>query len=463
MTIARNVLILVIAAELIAASLLIVRRLSRTDPPAVSLQRLDPLTASELEDLRDQARDGTGLDWRTLAEAYLGNGYYVAAEQCFRQVTESHPRDVQSRYGRGFCLERIGHTSQASQVLQQTAVVADPELARTCWYQVGRCYLREENAEGAEKAFRKIIDFPPAAYQVAKLLIRSDRSEEAVGLLDEHLKGSPRSLKLIQLRRHAAEALGNQEQARELADRELRAEYQLILEYNQNFISIFASRLGLSRLLSKAMQLRTEGTLQQRKRALDAALRIILPNNLWQYRSVLLAAAHVELGLGDIEASERLADLIEQNTQSGTDILDLRALIAESRGNHDAAYEFWSQAAELKPTSGFYQMLAESQADIDDAARRKYAALAAMYDGISAWRNDDMDAAMQLLAQARGVLTRNPTYHFYVGETNRVVGKIDDALAAYEACLQVNPDHGRCLERRQQLLESRAADSSELP
>ncbi|MEO2019085.1 MAG: tetratricopeptide repeat protein, partial [Fuerstiella sp.] len=250
MKIIRSILLAVIAVEAAMSCYFVVGRLSRANPPSIDSRRLDPVTAADLQRIRKRAADGVSRDWRELAEAYLGNGYYVAAEQCFRHAADLVPEDRQAQYGRGFCLERIGRTKEAIEVLSETAASAAPELARTCWYQIGRCFLREEKAQEAETAFRKISDFQPAAYQLAKLFIRLDRANEAIPVLEQLLAVMPNSLKLLQLRRHAAEALGDKALVTELRDREDRAEYQLVLEYGQSFISMFAARYGLSKILS---------------------------------------------------------------------------------------------------------------------------------------------------------------------------------------------------------------------
>lgn len=451
----RNILILIILAETVWAGAVCFERLSRAAPPVVDLSRLDPLTAAELEQLRLQVRDGSGVsqEWRTLAESYLGNGYYVAAEQCFRKAVELESDDVQARYGRGFCLERIGRTRSAIDVFASTIEHAEPELAKTCWYQIGRCYLREENAELAERAFRKTPEFAPAAYQLAKLLIRSGRADESIPILSDELSRFPNSLKLLQLRMRAAEALADAEGARLFRDREDRGEYQLILEYGQNFISLFANRLGLPALLSRAMQAKESGSLQARQDALAEPLSIVRANELWQYRSVWIAAAHVELGLGNLNAASELIDEIAQGADNSPDVIEFRALFAEAAGDDESAHELWKRLATMQPSAHLYRQLSVSRANIDEKTRARYRALADLCGAIDAYRINDGDGARTLLKSGASVLSGYDRYLFYVGEIDRVFGSIRDALDAYEQCLDVNPGHGRAQERYHELLQ----------
>lgn len=444
----RRILVFGLMIEVVVAAYFVSVRVSRPAPPDIDISRLDPLTAADLDVLRHNVADaGKARDWRELAEACLGNGYYIAAEQCFRQSFEMNPGDLQSEYGRGFCLERIGRTKAAIPILMKTAKTANSELARTCWYQIGRCFLRQEDHREAEKSFRRIVGFPPAAYQLAKILIRTDRAAEAQTIVREQLAGTPNSLKFIQLNMHAAEVLDDTDLVARMRDREDRAEYQLILEYNQNFISMFAGRYGLSRLLSTAIRLKTEGTLNDRQAVLQKALKIIRANGLWQYRSVLLAAAHVELGLGNFEATKSLIEEIEQYTQTGTDVLDLQALLAEAEGDHDVAAKVWQRAVKQKPTPEIYLALFESKASMDESTRQGYKANAEFRQAIDALRINNIEKAMALLNTASEALSESDLLFYYLGECHRILGETDKAREAYLSCLKLNPDFGRCLLR----------------
>lgn len=447
----RTLLIAIVLMELIVAGSAIVSRARRPAPPQIDTRRLDPLTIVDINELTARASETNHpRDWKELAEALLGNGYYMAAEQCFRQSAELDPAYVHSLYGRGFCLERMGFTSDAVAVLRQVARNADPDLTRTCWYQIGRCYLRQEDPMRAEKAFRRITDFPPAAYQLAKLLLRENRADEAREIVEAPLSQAPNSLKFLQLRMRIAEALGETELAEELHDREDRAQYQVILEYNQSFISMFARRYGLAKVLSRAMRLRSEGTLFDRHTVLQKALKVIRSNQLWQYRSVLLAAAHVELGMGNLKAAASLADEIEQFTQTGPDVRELRAMIAETEGRPERAAELWQKVAHARPSPDAYDALANSPS-LSGERRQRFAALASLRRGIESYRSNNLREAVQHFESIGETLSDVAAFHFYVGECHRLEGDVRAAKLSYQQCLQLNPDHGRSLRRLRSL------------
>lgn len=443
----RNLLILVIAVEFIVGGYFVASRAERTATPVVNASRLDPLTREDLNKLVAEADKGDSGDWRALAEFLLGNGYYTAAEQCFHHASQWNPNDLQAEYGRGFCHERIGNTSVAITMLSRTADRADPQLATTCWYQIGRCYLREEKTEEAEAAFRRIPDFTPAAYQLAKLLIRVDRADEAVPIIEQQLNRTPNSLKLIQLRMHAAESMGDSELVRTLRDREERAEYQLVLEYNQSFISMFAARYGLARLLSSAMRLKTDGSLADRRAALAKPVKVIREHALWQYRSVLIAAAHVEAGFDNTSQARRLINEIAEHTQTGPDLLDLRALVAEAEGDPQAAVGLWKRAIAMKPSPEFFESIYQSAAPIPDSDRETILAQKHLWLAIANYRVNELDEASRHLEFVGMTLHEDPLYHFYRAETQRIAGELTAAATSYERCLQYAPGHGRARAR----------------
>lgn len=320
---------LVVAVELILGAFWAIPRLNRPAPVLPDLDSVDPITAKELGELRDRARDGDAGDWRTLAEALLGSGFYAHAEQCFHRAAELDPNDGRSVYGRGFCLERVGRTHESTDVLQQAIALADDDLKQTCRYEIGRNALREEDPRRAEAAFRRLDTFGPARYQLAKLLMRTGRAEEAIAILDHELATAPNSLKFLQLRGWAAQAVGRTEEAARFADRAERAEYQLALEYNSTFIGLFAAQHGFGKLLADCSALQHTGSADQQAHAYGKVLKIIRDNQLWQFDSVFIDAAEVELQRNRPQDALRLLDEREEHGYQSARSLRLRGAALE--------------------------------------------------------------------------------------------------------------------------------------
>ncbi len=452
MTVIRNILLLSIVVELAGSGYALIDRISRIAPPEIDSRRLDIATAKAFVAIRKNAVNGGLAGWRQLAEAYLGIGHYLEAEQCFRHASQLAPADIQAEYGMGFCLERMGQTTAAIKTFTHVAQRADKQLRNTCMYQIGRCFLREENPEEAEATFRLISDQPGAAYQLAKLLIRSNRADEATEFIDRQLAVLPNSLKFLQLKQRAAILRGDSELASELRDQEDRAEYKLVLEYGQSFISMFAVRYGLSRILSRAMQLRNNGSLRQRKFALDEALRIIRTDELWQYRSVYIAAANVELSLGNIDTVRTLIAEIKANTHDGIDLRDLEAMVAVADGDDESAYQIWQLAASMSPSAFLYQRLAETRHNIDEELRQTYRGQQLLYTGMDALRDNRLHESQALLEDSVRFLPGSDAAFFNIGEAYRIQGHVNKAKVAFEECLRINPHHWRAMAQLEKLI-----------
>lgn len=444
----RKTLFMVLICEVTAGFCFVgYRATQQPAPPTPDLQKLDPLTAETLVNLQKAADGGGAPEWRELAEAYLGNGYYAEAEYCFRHAWKLNSSDLQALYGQGFCLERVGKTAEAIGILEQVAVTAPAQLRTTCWYQIGRCFLRQEDSENAAAAFRRIPEFPPAAYQLARLLSRSEHPAEAIPILERQLEQLPNSLKLIQLRRYVAEAMDDSELAAQLQDREERAEYQLSLEYGQSFITMFAGRYGIQRLLSKAVEFKSSGTLEQRKAVFDEVLGIIRDNQLWQYRPVFLAAAHVEFGLGNLEEVEKLIAEIRRHSQDGADLLELEGMVLAKYGRVDDAVSVWKRAVAMSPTISVINEILKSESVSEDEARG-FRAAAKMITALDTFRSNRPEDARPDLEEAVQLDPSQAGAWYYLGEIERLAGAIDKAAVAYSKCLELDPTHGRARRRQ---------------
>lgn len=435
----------VIVIEVLVGGTLVWRSLREIHPPQADLSRLDAETAEALRALQGKCRNGTSEDWRELAEGYLGNGYYSEAEQCFRRAVELNPEDLRAAYGRGFCLERIGQTSAAIPVLMGVAKVADADLAWTCWYQVGRCYLREENVSAAEAAFREIPEFSPAVYQLSKLLVRTDRVEEAVPMIENQLRQAPNEVKFLQLKGKAATALGDQHTAAEMRDREDRAEYLLETEYGLRFIGMMNAKLGLGARLSRALQMKESGSIEQQSAALFGALKLIRENQFWNYRSVLVAMAEVKLASNRLAEVHQLIDEIRKNSQDGPDLLDLEGQAFYAAGRTTEAIAVWKRSLAMKPTAELFHQLAA--AENDPKLKIRYQAGELFIRGTSQFRLNRVETALPWLQEAASLRPDDQWIQFYLGEAHRVLENPQEAMSAYRKCLEINADHSRAIDR----------------
>lgn len=444
----RNLLLcLLIAAEIIGGSIYLFRKESEPSPPLPDLGKLDEETRQALLELRKKVTDGTSSGWRNLGEGFLGSGYYAAAESCFQKAVRLNPEDLRSAYNLGFTLERTGYTERAIPVLSRIAESpdADAELVWTCWYQVGRCFLRQEDVASAERAFRKIPEFAPAVYQICKLLLREGRFEEAIPLVQEQMDAYPNDVKFLQLLYRAARDRGDEALALELRDREDRSEYLVELEYGLKFLGSMNARFGLGSRLGRAMALKDAGTPEEQSAALLGALSIIRENQFWNYRSVYLALAELYVETGRPEKAIEIIEETRKFSQDGPELLLLegRAFLAVQRA--DEAVTVLKRAMRMKPSVEVIDLLlplVSDSADNRDLRGEKLFRL-----GFSEYSRNNISDALAYLEAAVELSPQNVKYLYYLADCKRLSGQIQEAGTMFAECLKLSPDHGRAGSR----------------
>ncbi|MBD3675734.1 MAG: tetratricopeptide repeat protein [Planctomycetaceae bacterium] len=430
------------------------QRANRVEPPSVALSELDLDTARELQKLQQDTEFGSAENWKHLAEAYLGEGYFPQAEQTFQQAISLNPADEQALYGQAFCLERMGRMERALSIFEQLVDSQDSQLAQTCWYQIGRNRLRLEDPEGAEQAFREIADFPPAAYQLAKLLIRTGHTEEGTAIVEKQLDELPNSLKFKQLLAYAAETSGDRELAWQRRLDVQRAEYQLTLEYGMSYISLFRGKLGLQKQLAACLQLKNSGTLSERADCLDRALAMIEEHDLLNYQSVYVAAAQVALGEGRLEEAFDLLETLHQQEYRTPEVLELEGDIYQQMGDPERARALWLEAVGLVPTSERHEKLAQSFEESGQSeVAHLHEGLALFYRGTNAYRENRLEAAQSLLSKSTQYYPDYTETWYYLGLVKAEQGSLEDARDAWKRCLTLNPEHGRAWEMLEHLKE----------
>jgi len=442
----QKVLLAVLVLEIAVGGTISWRLTQRIEPPAPNLDRLDEETAAAIESLREKASDGKPTAWRALAETFLGTGFYAAAEECFRRAHEMNPEDLQAAYGLGFCLERTGKTSEAVTVLTSIAEspACDADLSWTCWYQIGRCHLRQENPVAAESAFLKIPEFAPAAYQLSKLLTRLNRADEALPYIEAQLENSPNDIKFLQIRGKAATALGDVVKAAEMRDREDRAEYIVEMEYGLRFLGPLGAKYGLGSRLSRALTLKSEGSPRQQSAALAAALEIIREKQFWNYRSVFIAMAELEVETGQIDAARSLIGEVRQFSQDGPELLELEGKCFLLEGREGDALSVWQRALKMKPSIELLQELAKlSESETD---QNRYRAEQFFRTGLAEFSRNRVEASLPWFEKSTDLDPTNSAVFFYRGDAHRLLGNHSKAQADLAQCLKLKPNHGRAIE-----------------
>lgn len=443
-----RLLVLLLVAEVVGSAWLLGSRWLSPIPPAPDLTGLDDLTKSEVALLSRRAATGRAADWAQLGESYLAIGFFPAAEQCFRRSVELEPHSDQTLYELGFSLERMGRLPEAVSVLERAARSADAELAATCRYQIGRCWLRQERPRDAEAVFRQSIEYPASRYQLAKLLVRDGRPAEAMPLIDAGLREIPGEMKLLQLKAQACGLLGRTAEADLLRDEVERSKAQLKLEYSLSFTGIFRARLGIGRMLAQEAQAEKTGDREQQHVATQAALRLIRQSELWYFTKPFGNAARQALEQGQPERALVLLDEVESHNETTPEMLEVRGDALVLLGRNDEAWRVWQRASGMIPSPALHLKLAEMErihANADGPKRHQSAA--AELRGVAAYRDNNLDAAAAELQRAVELRPENVRAWYYLGEVHRVRGQLAAARAAYERCLSLDGHHHRAQAR----------------
>ncbi|HUG90720.1 MAG TPA: tetratricopeptide repeat protein, partial [Planctomycetaceae bacterium] len=365
------------------------------------------------------------------------------AEQCFRIACGLEPQDQESVYGLGFCLERLGQMKEAIAVLHQAAGLSDDELSHTCVYQIGRCFLRLEQPAEAEAAFRQIAGMPAAAYQLAKLLIHTDRAAEAVPLLDEQLVREPASHKFLQLRARAAELLGDEPVARRCRDLEKRTPAGVTLEYGVSFITMYRSQYGLDRQLVECTRNKNEGRPMAFAGCLERALATIRAEGLVQFDTVYVAAAQSALALQDPDGALAILDEVRGFEYETFGTLELQGDALWLKRDREGARRFWDRSLLLLPETRTHEKLAMAWDEQDPPTAAAHRAAAQQLTGMRACHDGQIDQAHAAFLDAVELSPQSARNWYYLGETYRLRGDARQAKVAYARCLELDPDYER--------------------
>lgn len=242
-------LVVLLIIESVVCGYLVTNKYFRVVPAVPQFHMDDPLVSRILEKLAKKTHTGTDRDWQHLAEALIGHGFYNYAEFNYQQALKRNPDNVESLFGLAFCLDKTGRMEQSTEQYRQFLKTEQrkPEnqkLRFYAMYAIGKNYLRMEKTTEAEQEFRKNIVFVPAAYQLAKLLIRADRAEEAIPIIEKNLEEIPFSLEFHYLNYLAMQKLSRPDDSKAAAEMIEKSAYLVSLNFNNDYIDPFYLKYG---------------------------------------------------------------------------------------------------------------------------------------------------------------------------------------------------------------------------
>lgn len=451
-----GLLSIVIAGELVVASIILGwwtdsgASFPSALVPRPDLTFLDAVSAQEVRFLQEQAMSDDADDWRALAEIYVLYGLFAEAERCCQRAASRDPEAFWTYLWWGTALYRLGETNESTQKFRIGIRYAEGSLADVCRYCIGLNLLREERQGDAETEFRAAPGYAPADYELAKLLVRSNREKAAVPILDRLIKDHPETEKYWQLRARAARQLGDFTASAEFQDRADRATQVLSSDELTGFLELQIGRHGLDIRLQECRDLLSTGAVA----AAAGQLQEILEIEWRQEAADLLADAHLHLG----DADQALRILNQAVARSGGTPERLVGLgdVYHRLDDDERAEQFWRRAARLQLNRPAHERLAEfCRQNGNHQESAQHQALALMAGGIAAERAHELDSAAELLQQAVAVWPELSHAWYHLGECRRLLDQQDSAALAYRRCLSLDPYHGRAMRSLDRLSASR--------
>jgi len=437
--------LLVIAIELLAGISALVFKSAPPQVPEVNLSRLPDSTAAAIQQLQRQAETGTAAAWQELGEAYLAYGYFPAAEASLRYAVTLAPQSFSTVYAHAYSLDRLCRLPEAEAQLTAAAMLTGGRPEGNCWYHIGLSHLRREDAEQAERGFRRARDYPPAVHARARLMIRNGQSAGALPLLESLRTELPLDIQTEMLAVQASREQGELIALVQAAERAERSQQRLSLSDHWEYLQPIRNRYGMMARFARSMSLMSEGKGGQ---AAD------------EYRA-LLDSEGPEYTDGMFEQGARLLLLAGQSDQALTILTRFQSRLSLSPGARhllgdalanrhriDEAIAQWESGNRLRPDDLVYQSLATVHRQQGEGGRADTElGLAALYGGVAAYRANSLSTAREELAKASRIFPKDPRPWFYLAEIELASLQIEKACALYQCCLEIDPNHGRAAER----------------
>lgn len=438
----------VVYVELVCAAMFLGARAWRVAPLLPNEQLTDPLIMPDLQRFADDADRGIHGAWTNLGNGLLGKGFYAHAELAFREALRHDQPAFPAQFGLAFSLDRMGRLAESSKEYEKVLDMPADSMTRSiALYALGRNALRGEHQEEAISWFRNNPRFTAAAYQLAKMLVRSGRPDEALPIVDGVLKVSPYALEFQFLRFRALAAMGRERDAFTAASMVERSADRVSVNFNVDFLAPLDQLAGISRLSGQHTKLAEDGDWVPFKQQLRAVKDEIGDQPLFATARIdeqLLRSAVINHDWS--VAEELIKSLRQQGFENGW-IIEAEGDLWQHQGDPQRAAEAWRRALLLAPKQSLHRKLAEHYRDAQAEARDYHLGQLSLLEGIARYRNNDLSAALEPLALAAELLPENPSPWFYSGEMHFHLGHTQQAIEAYQKCLKIRPSHSRALAK----------------
>ncbi|MFI4876055.1 MAG: hypothetical protein ACIALR_11975, partial [Blastopirellula sp. JB062] len=294
--------------------------------------------------------------------------------------------------------------------------------------------------------------YPPADYQLTKLLIRSDRAEEALPLIEQYLEKLPLSLEFQFLRMRAAQAL-NQPESAFAAEAMLERSAPLVsLNFSTDYIAPLERSFGVSAQVQELSDLSRGEDYAEIEKRCDAIESVLEGRAVYAASIIDLLRVDVAVRARQPERALQIcAKLRGEGRESGL-MLELEGdAYALLDANDRRAAERWLRALRVAPHAGLHRKLADYYSERDSSQRDSHLGRAALLDGIAAYRGNQLPAAAEFFREATQLTPQDPEPWFYWGEVNFFQEEREKAAQNYRECLKRDSGHVRAAAKLQKI------------
>jgi len=420
-----------------------------TDHPLFALEfsRVDSISQTHLTELlqatKENSRDGSA--WQQLADGLLVHGYLAEAIAAYELAENFGAGTGERAFWHAVALHQMGKlknsTSQFELALQHPIPT---NLKNFAWYGIGRNALRAEDANQAETSFRNALPLEPAQFELARLLLKQDRTQEAELFLRELLERQPEAHRVLQLLARAVERQERTAEALDLRDRSDRgrdvypsdALIYLLREKAKQFGSKYVDSLAAK---SSAQQ-RWKEAISLRQTMLDA-----------QWDPVVAFALILDLQRdGQLETARSVAETMLQREGPSPAICGVLADLSEKLGAPEQALAYRLQSHDLQASWQVLEKLADSNM-LPNEQRESFRLQMLVRKGFARLQQRDIASSQDLFDRAIELDTNSASAWYGRGEALRLQGQFDDARLAFETALQIDGTDGHAAQRLQQL------------
>jgi len=413
-------------------------------PPPPAAGMVDAETARDFQRLWVLANSPGPGDLLALGQAYAVYGIFPEADQCLEQTIALRPESADNWFWSGLVLNRLGQTTRSTERLLEAARL-DPDRVDECRYIVARNHLRDDSLAKAEAELRQIgSDHLTGQYLLAYLLVHTERSTEAMPILDRLIAGHADVHRLYQLRARAAELLGKDEVARRDQETAERVPESIGTDAVANQLGERSYEFGLESRIVGAGRLNTPDNLESLANELTRILSI-------SYRPrVARLLARIELQRRRPDAAVTLLEQLIQRDGATADTLIELGLAMDATGqDSNQVFLVFQQALQYRLDPEICRLMAPfikerfEAADVD-----RLEALQKHAEGLQAFRENRLEQAATLFEAAAPVAhQRQAESNFFLGECLWHLDRREPALEAYRRCLELRPHHGRAGDR----------------